>query len=274
MTGPVHRYPGFATLDVSRTGHVGWLVFDRPDRGNAMDAAMLAELETAWCTLDADPEVRVIVTTGNGPAFQTGLDVAQLARDPEALREQSRRTRRAELKLTAWHNQVWKPVVAAVNGVCAGGGLHFVADADIVIAASDATFLDPHVSVGQVTAFEAITLVRTSPMEPITRMALMGRHERVTAERARRLGILSEVVDPPERLRERAGELAETIARNSPAAMAATKRALWGALEVGLTEACRRGAQELVGMWGHPDQTEGPAAWAEKREPQWATTST
>jgi enoyl-CoA hydratase/carnithine racemase len=51
--------------------------------------------------------------------------------------------------------------------------------------------------------------------------------------------------------------------------MAATKRALWGALEVGLTEACRRGAQELVSMWGHPDQTEGPAAFAEKREPRW-----
>ena len=86
--------------------------------------------------------------------------------------------KRAELRLTAWHNQVWKPVIAAVNGVCAGGGLHFVADADIVIAASDATFLDPHVSLGQVTAYEAIALVRKSPMEQICRMALVGRHER------------------------------------------------------------------------------------------------
>jgi enoyl-CoA hydratase/carnithine racemase len=81
--------------------------------------------------------------------------------------------------------------------------------------------------------------------------------------------MVSEVVDPPERLRERAQELGETIARNSPAAMAATKRALWGALEVGLTEACRRGAHELVSLWGHPDQTEGPAAFAERREPRW-----
>jgi enoyl-CoA hydratase/carnithine racemase len=78
----------------------------------------------------------------------------------------------------------------------------------------------------------------------------------------------------PDALRDRAGEVAETIARNSPAAMAATKRALWGALEVGLTEACRRGAQELMGMWGHPDQSEGPAAWAERREPRWVTTTT
>jgi enoyl-CoA hydratase len=263
----------FTTLDVRREGHVGWLVFDRPARANAMDAAMLAELEAAWRQLDDDPEVRVIVNTGNGDAFQTGLDVVQLAREPEALREQSRRTKRAELRLTAWHNRVWKPVIAAVNGTCAGGGLHFVADADIVIASSDATFLDPHVSIGQVSAYEVVALVRKSPMEAITRMALLGRHERITAERAHQLGIVSEVTDPGA-LRDRARELAELVARNSPAAMAATKRALWGALELGLTDACRAGAQELVAMWGHPDQTEGPAAWAERREPRWATTST
>jgi len=165
---------------------------------------------------------------------------------------------------------VWKPVIAAVNGTCAGGGLHFVADADIVVAASDATFLDPHVSVGQVTAYEAIALVRKSPMEPVVRMALTGRHERVGAERARQLGMLSQVVDPPGALRAEAQALAETIARNSPAAMAATKRALWGALESGLTDASRAGARELVGMWGHPDQTEGPRAFTERREPNWA----
>jgi enoyl-CoA hydratase/carnithine racemase len=164
-------------------------------------------------------------------------------------------------------------VIAAVNGVCAGGGLHFVADADIVIASSSATFLDPHVSIGQVTASEAIALVRKSPMEAICRMAFMGRHERMSAERARELGILSEVVEPA-LLRDRARQLAATVARNSPAAMAATKRALWGALELGLTDACRAGAHELISMWGHPDQAEGPAAWAEKREPQWTTTST
>jgi enoyl-CoA hydratase/carnithine racemase len=259
----------YETLLVEREGHIGWLVFNRPEAGNAMDATMLAELERAWQELDADPQVRVIVNTGEGDAFQTGLDVRQLALDKDALREQSRRTKRAELKLSAWHNGVHKPVIAAVNGVCAGGGLHFVADADIVIASSTATFLDPHVSIGQVTAFEAIALVRKSPMEPIMRMALTGRHERITAERARQLGILSEVIDPPERLREAARELAGKVARNSPAAMAATKRALWGALEAGLTEASRAGSAELIGMWGHPDQEEGPRSFTDKREPQW-----
>ncbi|MCU1391730.1 MAG: Enoyl-CoA hydratase/isomerase [Ilumatobacteraceae bacterium] len=263
----------YETLLVERRGAVGWLTFNRPASANAMDATMLSELERAWRELDADDDVRVIVNTGAGAAFQTGLDVVQLSREPDALREQSRRTKRAELRLTAWHNSVWKPVIAAVNGVCAGGGLHFVADADIVIASSNATFVDPHVSIGQVAAYEDIALVQKSPSESILRMALVGRHERITAARALQLGILSQVVDPPEGLADAAQELAEKIAKNSPAAMRATKRALWGALELGLTDACRAGARELVSMWGHPDQTEGPLAFAEKREPQWARQS-
>ena len=80
--------------------------------------------------------------------------------------------------------------------------------------------------------------------------------------------MISQVVDPPEGLRTEAQALAEKIARNSPAAMAATKRALWQSFEVGLTDACRAGGRELVSMWGHPDQQEGPA-FAEKRDPVW-----
>jgi enoyl-CoA hydratase/carnithine racemase len=259
----------YETLVVERHGPVGWLVFNRPDAGNAMDARMMAELEVAWRELDDDPDVRVVVNTGEGRAFQTGLDVAQLSRDRDALREQSRRTRDFELRFTSWHNDVWKPVIAAVNGVCAGGGLHFVADADIVIAASDATFVDPHVSIGQVSAYETIALAKKSPMESVLRMALTGQYERLPAARAYQLGILSQVVDPPERLRDEAQALAERIAQNSPAAMAATKRALWSALEHGLTDACRAGARELVDMWGHPDQEEGPRAFAERRAARW-----
>jgi enoyl-CoA hydratase len=262
----------YETLRVERRGRVGWLVFDRPDAANAMDARMMAELETAWRELAEDPAVRVIVNTGEGRAFQTGLDVVQLSKDPEALREQSRRTRDFALRLTAWHNEVWKPVIAAVNGVCAGGGLHFVADADIVIATETATFLDPHVSIGQVSAYETIALTKKSPMEAVLRMALMGTRERMTAARAYSLGICSQVV-PPEQLRAEAQTLAEKIAQNSPAAMAATKRALWRALEAGLTDASRAGAAQLVAMWGHPDQEEGPRAFAEKRAPAWEVRS-
>jgi enoyl-CoA hydratase/carnithine racemase len=264
----------YTRLRVERRGAVGWLVFARPDAGNAMDAVMFDELEQAWHELDDDPSVRVIVNTGEGRAFQTGVDVTQMAKDRDALRKHSRRTRDAELRFTAWHCGVRKPVIAAVNGVCAGGGLHFVADADIVIAAADATFVDPHVSIGQVVAYEGIALARKSPMEPVLRMALVGRHERVDATRAHQLGIISQVVDPPADLEAEAQSLAEKIARNSPAAMAATKKALWGALETGLTEACRQGSKHLVSVWGHPDQEEGPLAFAEKREARWETIGT
>jgi enoyl-CoA hydratase len=260
----------YQALLVERRGPVGWLTFNRPDAGNAMDALMIEELEAAWTELNEDPAVRVIVNTGAGKAFQTGVDMVQLSRDPDALRKQSGRTRRAELRMTGWHNHVWKPIIAAVNGTCAGGGLHFVADADIVVASSNALFLDTHVSVGQVAAYELIGLARRMPFEAVLRMALVGRHERMSAERALALGMISEVVDPPDRLREVAQELAEKIARNSPAAMAATKRALWGALEMGLTDACKAGADQLTSMWGHPDQVEGPLAFAEKRDAVWA----
>jgi enoyl-CoA hydratase/carnithine racemase len=261
--------PGYTRLRVERRGPVGWLMFDRPEAANALDATMFDELERAWPELDTDPEVRVIVNTGTGTAFQTGLDLVALAEDPDRLAAHARRTRDAELRFTAWHLGVTKPVVAAVNGVCAGGGLHFVADADVVIAASDASFVDPHVSVGQVVAYEGIALVRKSPMEAVLRMALVGRHERLSAARAHQLGMISEVVDPPEALAGAAQSLAEKIARNSPAAMAATKRALWAALEVGLTDASRLGAGELVNLWGHPDQTEGPRAFATGEDARW-----
>jgi enoyl-CoA hydratase/carnithine racemase len=229
----------YATLKVEREGAVGWLIFNRPQAGNAMDAAMLTELEQAWGELDADPSVAVIVNTGEGKAFQTGLDVVQLAKDPAALREQSRRTKRATLRLSAWHNGVTKPVIAAVNGVCAGGGLHFVADADVVIASSTASFLDPHVSVGQVSAYETIGLARKVAFETVMRMALLGRGERLSARRAYEIGMISEVVDPPEQLRERAQLLAELIARNDPEQLRAAKRALWDTLEMGLSDAYR-----------------------------------
>ena len=259
----------YSTLVVDRHGPVGWLINDRPQQLNAMNNQMRDEFADAWLELERDPRVRVIVHTGNGRAFQTGVDVTEIASDGVGMERYRQSLEDFDLHFTAWHQQVTKPVITAVNGLCAGGGFHWIADADIVIAASDAQFFDPHVSVGQVVALEAIGLLRKMPFEAVMRMALTGRHERMSATRAFELGMVSEVIDPPERLRDAAQELAEMIARNSPAAMAASKRALWRALEMGLTDACRAGAVDLVSMWGHPDQEEGPRAFAEKREPRW-----
>ncbi|OLP04091.1 enoyl-CoA hydratase [Mycolicibacterium porcinum] len=243
----------YERIVVEKSDGVGWLILNRPDAGNAFDALMLDELESAWAELDADPDVRVIVNTANGRSFCTGMDVVQVARDRQAMRKHSRRTRDAELKISSWHCDVWKPVIAAVNGVCAGGGLHLVADADIVIAADRASFGDPHVSVGQAVAYEAITLARKSPMEAITRMTLSGRGERVSARRAYQLGIVSEVV-ADDALRAAATTLAAAIATNSAAAMRVTKKALWRSLEVGLTQARQEAAEAIRQMHNHPTE--------------------
>lgn len=227
MTGVYER------LLVERHGRVGWIIFNRPERRNAIDVTMFDELERAWRELDDDDDVEVIVNTGSGDNFQSGVDLAQVNADRAALKRFSRQTRDAALRLTAWHNGVTKPVIAAVNGVCAGGGLHFVADADIVIAASDATFFDPHVSVGQATAYEGIALATKNPAGTMLRMAFLGRHERIGAPRAYQLGWISQIVDPPERLRAEAQLLAEAVADAPRIQQASRKTALWRALEVG-----------------------------------------
>lgn len=225
-------------LEIRRDGVVGWLIFNRPLAGNAMDAAMMTALPQAWRELDADNSIRVIAVTGSGRAFQTGLDMVQLARDPAALKEISRRTKRGDLQLTGWHCGVTKPIVTAVNGVCAGGGMHFVVDSDVVIASSNATFLDPHVSVGQASVFETIGLARRAAFGPVARMAMTGAHERVDARRAYQLGWVSEIVDPPERLTEVAADIALRIADSADAAaLAAVKRNLWASLEFTRTSA-------------------------------------
>lgn len=257
----------YETIIVERHGHVGWLINNRPEALNAQNAKQRDEMADAWLELENDPSVRVIVHTGEGRAFHAGADVSEVS---EAGMERFERDMLSfNLHFSSWHQNVSKPVIAAVNGLCVGAGLHFVADADIVIAASDAQFCDPHVSVGQVTAVETIGLAKQMPFEAVMRMALLGRHERMSAQRAYELGMVSQIVDPPEMLREEAQALAEKIARNSPAALRATKKALWSALELGLTDACRLGSQHLISVWGHPDQAEGPRAFVEKRDPVW-----
>lgn len=228
-------------LRIEREGPVGRLVFDRPAVGNAMDGPMMSALPAAWRELDEDEQVRCIVVTGAGRAFQTGLDVAALARDPASLREQVRQTRNAELRLTNRHLGVQTPVLAAVNGICAGGGLHFVVDADLVIASERARFLDPHVSVGQASAWEAVGLAVRGAVGAAARLVLLGAHERLDARRARQLGLVGEVV-PHADLGERAQRLAEAVAAADPAVIRARRRALWAGLETGRTNARRAAA--------------------------------
>lgn len=260
----------FETLEAHRVGPVGWLVLNRPETLNAMSIRMLDELPAAWAVLDTDPDVRAIVVTGAGRGFCTGVDVKELAASPEGMKVHAKKVKANRLGITSLHNRVWKPVIAAVNGVCAGGGLHFVADSDIVVAASDAEFLDPHVSVGQVSSWEPIGLLRKGvPFNAVARMLFVGRAEVLDAAEARRVGMVGEIIDPPEKLREHCQELAEEIATNSPGAMMVSKKVLWESLECGLDDALANGARALAAFWRHPDSMEGPQAHDAGRAPVW-----
>lgn len=259
-------------LIVENRGHVGWLIFNRPEALNAFNLEMADELVRAWRQLDEDDEVRVIVNTGRGRAFQTGVDVKEVSEaggmgNRVAAREAEPQDRRGGM--TARTNEVWKPVVCAVNGLCVGGGFHFVGDADIVVASADATFMDSHVSVGQVSALEPIGLLGRIPFEAIMRMVLMGRHERLSAQRAYELGMVSQIIDP-EHFEDEVQALAETIARNSPSTMILSKYAIWQGLERTREEALAFGLEAVKDFWDHPDNVEGARAFAERREPDWA----
>jgi E-phenylitaconyl-CoA hydratase len=255
------------TLKVEIDGPVVVVTLNRPERMNAMSATMIQELGRFWDSFEEDSELRVAVITGAGDrAFCSGADVSTVA-------DTSRRRTAVfdrELHFTPFQARVSKPTICAVNGVCAGGGLHFVMECDFAIAAERATFLDPHVSVGQVSATESLILSRRIPHSAALRMVLMGSAERVSAARALELGIVTEVVEDG-LLRDRANELAHAIAKNSPTAIAISRFVLWQGLEQPMTDALRQGFALLRGHADtHPDAQEGATAFMEKRSPSWA----
>jgi enoyl-CoA hydratase/carnithine racemase len=260
---------GWQTIRVERDGGVTLVTIDRPERMNAINSVMMVEFERFWDAFDRDPEQRVAVVTGTGErAFCVGADVKEIA-ELGALPERQRHPDvRMASRLTPLQARVSKPTICAVNGICAGGGLHFVADCDVSIAAEEATFIDPHVSVGQVSALEPVVLARRVALGPLLRMVLTGSGETMTAARAYEIGLVTEVVAPSE-LRTRAVDLARTIAANSPAAIAASRKAILDSLELPLEGARQHGWDLLMAHWSHPDFDEGPRAFAEKRAPAW-----
>jgi enoyl-CoA hydratase/carnithine racemase len=243
------------------------VTIDRQDRMNALSQELHEALTETWCSLKSDRSVRAIVITGAGErAFCTGMDLKAFAErgGPRPVKEDVHE----ELRLTPMHCDCWLPTIVAVNGVCTGAGLHFVAEADVVIASTSASFVDTHVSVGQVTAIEPITLLPRIGLGNALRLAVLGRHGRIPADEALRINLVDEVV-PPEALLERAMERAQQAASGSPAAVEASKRAIIGALDLPMRDAMQHGWELLLAHRSHPDSSEGPLAFVEKREPEW-----
>ncbi len=260
----------FETIRYEIEGGVATLTLNRPERHNAFNRRMAGELRRAWDALLRDPAVVCAIVTGAGErAFCTGMDVADVA-DGSARKSVDDDSDSAPwLHLTAIQNRCWKPVITAVNGMVCGGGLHFVADSDLVLCAEHATFFDTHVKVGLIAGLEPVGLARRIPLEAVLRLALLGGSERMDARRAYELGLVGEVL-PAEALLPRARELAAKISEHSPTALARTKQAIWESLDAGLQQALGRTWEMIQAHTSHPDLAEGALAFVEKRKPRWA----
>jgi enoyl-CoA hydratase/carnithine racemase len=260
MPGQVHY---------EKAERVATITLDNPAALNAFDHAMCLELRRIWADVEADPEVACAIVTGAGEkAFCTGWDVSSLSREESERLVAGDRWSAPYGHITALQNRCWKPVITAVNGVCNAGGFHFVADSELVIAAEHATFLDTHVAVGMPSALEPAGLARRIPLERVFRLALLGKHGRISAREALAIGLVGEVVPAPQ-LMPRARETAAIIAQYSPTALARTKRAIWESLDHGLDEGLDAAHLQVERHLGHPDPVEGSKAFLEKRPPQW-----
>jgi len=221
--------PDVEAIELSLDGHVATITLNRPDHLNAFNETMAGEVVAAWRWIRSEDVIRAVVLRANGErAFCTGIDIKEGVWwegeniwnqvDPGAL-------------LGPKHHKVWKPVVAAVHGMCAGGGQYFINEADIIICSDDATFFDPHATGGVVSAIEPVGMLhRGVPLGDVLRWALMGNDERITAATALRLGLVTEVVRRDE-LWARADALAGEIAQRRPEAVQGTIRAIWEAMD-------------------------------------------
>jgi enoyl-CoA hydratase/carnithine racemase len=252
-----------------RDDGIAVITLNRPDRGNSLAPGMQPIIRAIWGEVRDDPEIRVAIVTAAGERhFCTGFDVAE-AGSEEADTVFNNRPLAEAVHWSPRQNRVWKPVLCAVQGLCVGGGLHFVVDSDIVIASQNARFMDTHVNVGMVGALENVGLAKRLPLGSALRMTLQGRDYRMPAERAHQLGLVDELVEGPSDVLPAALEIATSMLASSPQALALSKQAVWGAVEQGYGQALEAAWGLLRLHWGHPDFHEGPRAFAEKREPRW-----
>jgi enoyl-CoA hydratase/carnithine racemase len=240
----------FDTLLYEERDGVAWVTLNRPDRLNAFNSLMQRELHGLWRGLRRHDDVRCIVLTGAGEkAFCTGIDrmeqmgdAADTTTDPDVVGSGSTPFMFNDPgdNLGPKSSDLWKPVIAAVNGIACGGAFYMLGEVEFIVAAEHATFFDPHVTYGMTAAFEPIHMSGIMPFGEIMRLSLLGNYERLSAQRAYEIGLVSEVV-PKEQLQERTAWAANAIASQPALAIEGTVRAIWAARELGQRQALRLG---------------------------------
>jgi enoyl-CoA hydratase/carnithine racemase len=222
---------------------------------------MQRELHALWRGLRRHDDVRCVVLTGAGEkAFCTGIDrMEQMgdegddSTDPDVVGSGSTPFMFNDPgdNIGPKSSDLWKPVIAAVNGIACGGAFYMLGEVEFIIAAEHATFFDPHVTYGMTAAFEPIHMSGIMPFGEIMRLSLLGNYERLSARRGYEIGLVSEIA-PKEELHERTAWAANAIASQPPLAIEGTVRAIWGARELGHRQALRLG-YAYVGLGTNQD---------------------
>jgi enoyl-CoA hydratase/carnithine racemase len=220
----------YQTVLFELADHVATITLNRPEVLNSFDQRMLDEFADIWRRCRLEDDIRVVVLRAAGErAFSTGVDrKAGRFRHPNPWSADD-----PGFFLGAKQNRVWKPLICAVHGMCAGGAFYWVNESDVVICSSDATFFDPHTSYGMLSALEPAALARRIPFGEAMRIALFGLDERVGAERAHTIGLVSEVVPGArEQVWARAATLAGRLADKPPLAVQGSVKAIWDSLSM------------------------------------------
>lgn len=228
-----------STLQFAVSDHVATVTLNRPDQLNSFNQIMATELAGVWTRVRDDQDIRVAVLQANGDrAFCTGIDVSA---GPWWYDKPTFDQEDPGAYLGPKAFKVWKPVIAALHGMVAGGAMYFVNECDFAICAHDTEFFDPHANAGVVSALEPMgMLARGVPYGEVARWALLGSEERITADTALRIGLVTEIV-PVDQLRSRADELARELAARRPQSIQGTVRALWESRDLAPTLAQRHG---------------------------------
>ena len=210
---------------------VATITINRPDAMNSFNRTMCDEFKQLWHALRTDDDVNAIVLrAAPGRAFCTGVDVKQGYHYSN--RENPWERLDPSDFLSPKQNKVWKPVICAIHGLCGGGAFYWVNEYDIVICSEDAQFFDPHVTFGMTAAVEPVGLARRIPLGEVLRITLMGNDERISAQTALRIGLVSEVT-PNDQLWARAHEIAAIVAAKPSVATQGSVRAIWESLDGG-----------------------------------------
>ncbi|MGA5197802.1 enoyl-CoA hydratase/isomerase family protein [Streptomyces exfoliatus] len=240
--------PG-VTVDRDKETGVAVVTLDRAEKHNAITPDMARELGAVWRGFRYEDDVRAIVVTGaGGRAFCTGIDREAAGNVPQPSSPYT--IDDPLLAIGPKANDLWKPVIAAVEGMACGGAFYLLGESEFLIAGEDATFFDPHTTYGMVSAFETVHMAQRMPHGEIARMALMGSAERISARRAYETGLVSEVTEPGGALTAARGAAA-VIASYPTEAVQGTVRALWSVKETARTQALAL-APHLVALGNLP----------------------